>query len=189
MIKINRYFLIFTIFLGYTTPKCLPSRTNELKVFGRLKSTYFYERHVLGAIYHRIWQQLQMVFSHPPSGTMKLTFGSNQRYKRGQKSPLDPTAFAGPLQSGYSHVHGRLKTSKMVKIVISSPSPPGLKQIFGETNRVGVFEGSLWTFSHREIQINGPFFLCCPVLWSTKKKHGKELWRLVRTVYYKNVTF
>jgi len=48
--------LIFTIFLGYTTPKCLPSRTNELKVFGRLESTHFYERHVLGAIYHRIWQ-------------------------------------------------------------------------------------------------------------------------------------
>jgi len=92
-------------------------------VFGRLESTHFYERHVLGATYRRIWQQLQMVFSHLPSGTMELTSGSNQRYKRGQKSPLDPIALAGLLQSGYSLVHGRLKMSKMAKFVISPPSP------------------------------------------------------------------
>ena len=45
-----------------------------------------------------------------PSGTMKLTSRSIQRYKRGQKNPLDLTALAGPLQSDYSHVHGRLKS-------------------------------------------------------------------------------
>jgi len=60
--------LIFTTFWGYTTPNCLPSRTNELKVLRRLVSTHFYERHVFGATYHRIRQLLQMVFSHPPLG-------------------------------------------------------------------------------------------------------------------------
>jgi len=39
---------------------------------------------------------------------MELTSGSNQRYKRGQKSLLDQTALAGPLQNGYSLVHGRI---------------------------------------------------------------------------------
>jgi len=122
--QLNRNFSNFHHFLGVSTPKCLPSRTNELKVFGRLESTHFYERHVLGVIYHCIWQQSQMVFSHPLSGPMKLTSGSNQRYKRrGQKSPLYPTAHAGPFLSGYCLVNGSLKTSKRAKIMIqTSPS-------------------------------------------------------------------
>jgi len=77
---------------------------------------------------------------------MKLTSGSNQWYKRGQKSPLDPIALAGPLQGGYSLVHGGLETLKMAKIVISTPAPlppSGLKQIFGENNHVGVSGESL----------------------------------------------
>jgi len=60
--------------------------------------------------------------------------------------------------------HGRLKTSKMAKIETLTPSPPPplLKQIFGKTNHVRVFGGSLLTFSHRDIQINGTFFFLLP---------------------------
>jgi len=86
---------------------CLPSQINELKV---------------------------LVFSYLPSGTMTLTPGSNQWNKRGQETPLDRTAWARPLQSGYS-VHGRLKKSKIAKINILTPPPShALKQIFGEIN-------------------------------------------------------
>jgi len=53
-------------FLSRSPPQ-ISSRTNELKVFGRLESTHLYEKHVLDAI-TSIWQQLQMVFSHPPLG-------------------------------------------------------------------------------------------------------------------------
>jgi len=45
-------------------------------------------------------------------GTMKLTSGSKQWFKMGQRTPLDQTTQARSLQSGYSLVHGRLKTSK-----------------------------------------------------------------------------
>jgi len=108
-------------------------------VFGRLESTHFYERHV--SIGRYIPSHLATITNGvltSPSGTMKLTSGLNQRYKRAQKSPLNATALPEPLQGGCSLVHGRLKTSKMAKIVISTPSPPGLKQIFKETNYVGV---------------------------------------------------
>jgi len=81
-----------------------------------------------------------------------------------QETTFDPTALARPLQSGYSHVHGKLKTSKMAKIETLTPyPPPALKQIFRKTNHVGVFGGSLWTFSHHEIQINRTFFFSCLV--------------------------
>ena len=97
-------------------------------------------------------------------GTMTLTSRSSQWYERGQEPAFDPTALARPLQSGYSFVHGRLKTSKMEIETWTSP-PPALKQIFGKTNHVGVFGGSLWTFSHREIQINRTlcFLLLCVI--------------------------
>jgi len=98
-----------------------------------------------------------------PFGTMTLTSGSNQWYERGQEIPLDPTAPARPLQSGYSHVHGRIKMSKIAKIETLSPppSPPSLKQIFEKTNDVGVFQGSLRTFSHPDKQ--SILFFCCLV--------------------------
>jgi len=155
MIKINRSFSNFHHFWGVYDHK-VPTKSNQWVESVRETgiNSFLWKTCILGAIYHRIWQQLQMVFSHPPSGTMKLTSGSNQWYKRGQKSPLDPTALAKLLHSGYSLVHNRLKTSKMANIMIPPPPPPGLKQIFGKTNHVGVSEGSLWTFSHREIQIN-----------------------------------
>jgi len=98
-----------------------------------------------------------------PSLTIKLTSESNQRYKRGQKSPLDPTVLAGPLQSGYSLAKD-VKNGKNRDF--NPPTTPGLKQIFGETNHVGVSGGSLWTFSHREIQINRPSFLLPSVIFS-----------------------
>jgi len=105
-----------------------------------------------------------------PSGTMTLTSGSNQWYERCQETPFDPTAPARPLQSGYSHVHGKLQTSKMAKIETLTPSPPAtLKQIFGKTNHVWVFGGSFWTFSHREIQINRTFFRCVVSLRKNQK--------------------
>jgi len=88
-----------------------------------------------------------------------VTSESDQWYERVQDTLLDPTAPARPLQSGYSHVHGRLKTSKMAEIDTSTPPPPALKQIFGNSNHVRVFGGSLWTFSQYEIQINRTFFL------------------------------
>ena len=137
--------------------------TNGLEVFGRFESTYFYGGQDLVAICHQILQQSRMRSHYPPSGTMKLTSGSNQWYKWGQKTPLDPTALARPLQSDYSLVRGRLKTLKMVKIVILAPSPlaiyPMWKQIFRNTHHMGLFWGCPWTFSHREIQINKTFFL------------------------------
>jgi len=138
MMQINRNFSNLHHLLGVYDPK-MPTKSNQwAESIRKTRISSFYKRNVLGAIYHRIWQQLQMVFSHPSSGTIKLTSGSNQRYKREQKSPLDPTALAGPFQTGYSLVHSRLKTSKIAKIVISTSPPPELKQIFGEINHVGV---------------------------------------------------
>jgi len=43
----------------------------------------------------------------------------DQENKRIQKTPLDPSVPALPLQSGCGFVHGRLKTSKMAKIRLS----------------------------------------------------------------------
>jgi len=53
-------------------------------------------------------------------------------------------------------------------------SPPhALKQIFGNTNHAGVLGGSLWTFSHREIQITETFFWLSSVIC---QQHAVKMW-------------
>jgi len=141
MIKINRSFSNFHHFWGVYDHK-VPTKSNQWVESVRETgiNSFLWKTCILGAIYHRIWQQLQMVFSHPPSGTMKLTSGSNQWYKRGQKSPLDPTALAKLLHSGYSLVHNRLKTSKMANIMIPPPPPTWVKtNIWENQPRGGVW--------------------------------------------------
>jgi len=77
-----------------------------------------------------------VLISPPPSRTMTLTSESNQWYK--QETPLDPTTLALPLQSSYSHVHGRLKTSKIAGGVMAHGGRP-------DAMGVGNESGNFWT--------------------------------------------
>jgi len=163
MIKMDRNFSNFHLFLGYTPPKCLSSRTNELKLFGRLESTHFQETHVLGAIYHRILQQLRMVFLYLLLGPWHWLPGQTNGMRGVEKLHSIQLHRRDHSRVDTAIVHGRLKTLKVAKIETLTLSPPALKKILGKTNHVGVFGGSRWTFSHREIQINKTFFICCLV--------------------------
>ena len=154
MIKWNRNFSNFHHFLGVYDPK-VPTKSNQ----ERLKLIFM--KDMYWALYTIVSGNNYKGCSHiPPSGTMKLTSWSNQRYKRGQKSPLHPTALAGPLQSGYSLVHGRLKMWKMSKIVISIPPATWVKtNIWGNQPRGGVWGIPLSTFTSRNPDKQTFFFL------------------------------
>ena len=167
MNKIHRNSSNFHHFLGVYDPK-VPIKSNQwAENVWKTRINSFLGKTCIGCYIPSYLATITNGVLVSPSGTMTLTSGSNQWYERGQETPFDPTAPARPLQSGYSHVYGKLKTSKMAKIETLTPSPPpALKQIFGKTNHVGVFERSLWTLSHREIQINRTFVFCCLVLLS-----------------------
>jgi len=112
----NRHFFNFHHFLGEYDPK-VPSKSNQWAQSAReTEINLFSWKTCIGCYIPLYLAPITNGVLTSLSGTMKLTSGSSQRYKRGQKSPLDPTVLAGPLQSGYRLVHSSLQTSKMAKM-------------------------------------------------------------------------
>ena len=85
--KLTEISLIFTICLEYTASKCPPSQTNELKVFGRLESTHFYERHLLyWALYTIVSGNNYKWCSHiPPQGPWNWLPGRTNGIRGGSR--------------------------------------------------------------------------------------------------------